>query len=232
MLGRAFEDKGKKSPYTSIYFPAHTYRVAQGANLYTTGLAMLVHNDLVVQRHNAHSPHDITHRGADKARSAKQTRICAHLRIGGEEGIHLFNTHLSLPTPFAREFWTTGDRMGHGPNQLKEAQKLIQFIQKESGGERFVVMGDFNSNPGSPVYQMLTESAGLVDAQAKLQKASIADLRAWPTAGFMQIRMHLDHMFGGPGVQWLDLEESHPFGDKDGRFHGLSDHVPWVARLA
>jgi hypothetical protein len=32
-------------------------------------------------------------------------------------------------------------------------------------------------------------------------------------------------------VEGVDLHESHPFGDRAGRFHGLSDHVPLVARL-
>jgi endonuclease/exonuclease/phosphatase family metal-dependent hydrolase len=232
LMEAQFAARGQVSPYRAFYFPAHQYKLSARANIYTTGLAVIVRDGVIVERHNADRPHDITHRGLEQVKRAKQTRICAHLRLGGEHGLHLFNTHLSLPSPFAREFWTTGDRMGHGPNQLLEVEKLLAFVKEQSRGEPFVIMGDFNSNPGSPVYRFVTEGAGLVDAQAKLQKASISELRAWPTAGFMQLRMHLDHLFSSPGVHWLDVQESHPFGDKKGRFHGLSDHVPWVARLA
>jgi hypothetical protein len=55
-------------------------------------------------------------------------------------------------------------------------------------------------------------------------------LRHWPTAGFMRLRMHLDHVLSGRGIDWLDFDESHPFGDTTSLFHGLSDHVPLVAR--
>jgi hypothetical protein len=47
----------------------------------------------------------------------------------------------------------------------------------------------------------------------------------------MHMRMHLDHIFSGPGVRWLDTEETHPFGDPRSRFHGLSDHKPLIARF-
>lgn len=231
MLTAAFEVRGKACPYEAFYFRAHTYRFTSNANLYTTGLAMLVRRELVIERHNAHAPHEITHRFLEGAGKTKQTRICAHLRLGGDHGLHVFNTHLSLPTPFAKQFWTHSDRMGYGPNQFAEVQTLLKFIQRESNGERFVVMGDFNSSPGSPVYQYLTEQVGLLDLQARVQKKTPEELRAWPTAGFMNLRMHLDHIFASKGVDAVDLDESHPFGDRSGKFHGLSDHVPLVARL-
>ncbi len=231
-LEEAFVELGRANPYHAIYYPAHKYRLAGKANIYTTGLAMLVRDGLTVLQHNAHQPHDITHRANRRLGGAKQTRICAHLRLGGAHGLHVFNTHLSLPTPFAKEFWSGGDRMGHGPNQLHEARKLLEFVRAESDGEPFVVLGDFNSSPGSPVYRFLVEEGGLVDAQAALQRCDVATLREWPTAGFMRLRMHLDHVFGSPGVHFLDVSDSHPFGDRKGRFHGLSDHVPWVARLS
>jgi len=229
-LDAAFEAQGRACPYEAIYFRAHAYRVSASANLYTTGLAMLVRKGLVIERHNAHAPHHITHRYVERAGRAKQTRICAHLRLGGAHGLHIFNTHLSLPTPFARSFWNGPDRMGYGPNQLAEVQTLLRFIQREAQGQRFVVMGDFNASPGSPVYQCLVD-AGLRDLQACAQHKDCQALRAWPTAGFMRLRMHLDHAFAAPGVEVVDLEGSHPFGLRDGRFHGLSDHVPLVMRV-
>jgi len=231
VLTACFEARGLCCPYEAFYFRAHAYKVSASSNLYTTGLAILVRQGLLVERHNAAAPHEITHRFLERAGRAKQTRICAHLRLGGDHGLHIFNTHLSLPTPFSREFWTGSDRMGYGPNQLAEVQTLLGFIRRESQGERFVVVGDFNSSPGSPVYRFLGEEAGLCDLQANVQHKSAEELRAWPTAGFMNLRMHLDHIFASPGVLGVDLEESHPFGDRAGRFHGLSDHVPLVARV-
>ena len=56
--------------------------------------------------------------------------------------------------------------------------------------------------------------------------------RGFPTAGFMHLRMHLDHVFGSPGVRWLDMQDTRPFGDPSSPFHGLSDHMPLVARFA
>ena len=50
----------------------------------------------------------------------------------------------------------------------------------------------------------------------------------WPTAGFMNLRMHLDHMFSGEGLRWLDFDDTHRFGQRNGVFRGLSDHVPIV----
>ena len=61
-------------------------------------------------------------------------------------------------------------------------------------------------------------------------KLSLEDLSSWPTAGFMRMRMHLDHVFAGGGLRWLDFDDTHPFGDASAPFHGLSDHVPMVAR--
>jgi hypothetical protein len=56
------------------------------------------------------------------------------------------------------------------------------------------------------------------------------ELAKWPTAGFMRMRMHLDHVFGGPGLRWIDFDDTHPYGDRSTRFHGLSDHMPMVGR--
>jgi endonuclease/exonuclease/phosphatase family metal-dependent hydrolase len=224
--------RGIACPYEPFYFRAHTYRFTASANLYTTGLAMLVNRELIIDRHNAHAPHDITHRSLEIASGAKQTRICAHMRLGGARGLHVFNTHLSLPTPFSRQFWSGSDRMGYGPNQLVEVQTLARFIQRESNGERHVVVGDFNSLPGSPVYRYLTEDCGLIDLQARITRQEPDVLKQWPTAGFMNLRMHLDHVFASEGVKAIDLDETHAFGDRAGRFHGLSDHVPLVVRVA
>jgi hypothetical protein len=43
--------------------------------------------------------------------------------------------------------------------------------------------------------------------------------------------MHLDHIFSGGPLHWLDMNDTAPFGDPTCRFHGLSDHVPLIARF-
>jgi endonuclease/exonuclease/phosphatase family metal-dependent hydrolase len=225
----------RSDAYEAYYFPAHAYAVAKRANVYTTGLAVLALRDLSVDRHNATEPEDITHRRSHALRKLKQTRICAHVRFRRKghagETIDVFNTHLSLPSSMAREFWTSGARLGFGKNQLEEAKNLARFIEKERKSDRFVVVGDFNAHPGSPVYTWLTSELGYVDPFARLHRMSDSDLRSWPTAGFMRLRMHIDHVLSGKGLEWLDFDDTHPFGDRTSPFHGLSDHAPIVGRF-
>lgn len=234
MLSAALREVGAPDEYEAYYFPAHAYRIAENTHAYTTGLAILAHADFVVDHHNAETPHDITHRRLHPIRRFKQTRICAHLRFRARAGPHrtieVFNTHLSLPSALTREFWTKPQRLGWGPNQLEEARNLARFVERERGSDRFVVVGDFNSLPGSPVYRYLVDERGWADAFAQRYRLSDEELVSWPTAGFMRMRMHLDHVFSGPGMRWLDFDDTHPFGDRTAPFHGLSDHVPMVAR--
>ncbi|MBZ4330744.1 endonuclease/exonuclease/phosphatase family protein [Corallococcus sp. AS-1-12] len=229
-----FALQGRDMPYEAFYFRAHHYKVGE-LSLYTTGLAMLVNTrTLQVDRHNVAAPEHITHHHVQGLKERKQSRICAHMRVfrrSDQRAFHVFNTHLSLPTPFAREFWATRDKMGCGVNQIHEAKKLAGFIGLHAKEEPFVVCGDFNSPPSSPVFRYLTGDAHLTCAQAAVGQINPALSRAFPTAGFMHMRMHLDHLFSGGGVSWLDTEETRPFGDLTSRFHGLSDHVPLIARF-
>lgn len=220
---------GKRTRYTAYYFPAHSYRLTARTNIYTTGLAVLASDAFEVSHHNAERPHDITHRRSVK--NLKQTRICAHVSFKHASGatIDVFNTHLSLPGLFYKEFWTSEARMGFGPNQLEEAKTLANFVQRERRSDHYIVAGDFNSLPGSPVDKYLREERGLVDAFAKVQRCSVREARAWPTAGFLNLRMHLDHVYSSEKLDWLDFAETHPFGHR-GAFAGLSDHVPLIAR--
>ena len=55
--------------------------------------------------------------------------------------------------------------------------------------------------------------------------------REFPTAGFLSLRMHLDHLFCNGKVHWLDLDGTLPFGDRRNPFHGKSDHVPLIGRF-
>jgi endonuclease/exonuclease/phosphatase family metal-dependent hydrolase len=230
-LGDAFAAAGKPCPYKAFYFRAHAYGPSR-LPVYTTGLAMLVHlGRLQVIGHNQDQPHQIHHSGIVLWKNQKQTRICAHLTVAhGGRPVHLFNTHLSLPSPFAREFWAMREKMGYGRNQLKEAESLASFVKRHAADDPYLVCGDFNSAPGSPVYRYLTSDAGFRGAQETLGLIDLRSPRAFPTAGVARLRMHLDHFFAGPSVRWLDMEGTQPFGDKSSPFHGLSDHVPLIVR--
>ncbi|HEY3820424.1 MAG TPA: endonuclease/exonuclease/phosphatase family protein [Polyangiaceae bacterium] len=235
MLSVSLSDAGTSDAFEAYYFPAHAYRLSQRTKVYTTGLAILAHRDFTVDHHNAETPHDITHRRLHAVRRIKQTRICAHVRFRHRTQrafgpIDVFNTHLSLPSTLSRAFWMEPRRMGWGLNQLEEAKNLARFVEKERASDRFVVVGDFNSLPGSPVYQHLVAGPAWVDAFAHRYKLNVDELVSWPTAGFMRMRMHLDHVFTGRGIRWLDFDETHPYGDRTAAFHGLSDHMPMVGR--
>jgi endonuclease/exonuclease/phosphatase family metal-dependent hydrolase len=229
-LERAFAERGM--PYEAFYFRAHAYKLRQ-TPLYTTGLAVLVEREhLRVDKHNVESPEHITHHHVERWKDAKQTRICAHMElVDGGRKFHIFNTHLSLPTPFAREFWQRGHKMGFGRNQLHEARALAGFIKLRAGNEPFLLCGDFNSSPGSPVFQFLTNEAGCTCAQLSLGHIDGCAPRAFPTAGVMRLRMHLDHLFSGNGVEWVDLDGTTRYGDRRAPFHALSDHVPMIGRF-
>ncbi len=233
MLSSALTAAEKPDAYDAYYFPAHAYRLSARTHVYTTGLAILAHSAFAIDHHNAEMPHDITHRRLHPIKRFKQTRICAHVRFRHRTQktsapIDVFNTHLSLPSALSRAFWTEPRRLGWGPNQLEEARNLVRFVERERQSDRFVVVGDFNALPGSPVYECLREH-GWVDAFAQRYRMTLEELVSWPTAGFMALRMHLDHVFTGRGLRWVDFDDTHPFGDPTGRFHGLSDHMPIVA---
>ncbi len=228
-LERAFAERGQVCPYEAFYFRAHTYRLMKNLNVYTTGLAVLVDmRRLKVDAHNVEAPAHITHHHILKVKDRKQTRICAHMRLRTAAGtpLHVFNTHLSLPTPFNRNFWATRAKMGYGPNQLHEARTLVAFVRRHAADDPFIVCGDFNAPPGSPVYRLL-EDEGLVCAEGACGLVG-DDPRSFPTAGFMHLRMHLDHIFSG-GVTWCDCSGTKRFGDRSSPFVGLSDHVPLIS---
>lgn len=229
-LGAALEKLARPERYHAYYFPAHVYRLTSSTNIYTTGLAVIARDTFHVSHHNASSPHDITHRV--RAKGLKQTRICAHVALERDDGatVDVFNTHLSLPSVFSKEFWTGDLRMGFAPNQLAEAKTLAEFIEREKRSENYFVAGDFNALPGSPVDRFLQEERGLVDAFRHVRKLSLSDARAFATAGFLNLRMCLDHLYSPPHLEWVDFEGTAAFGETS-EFDGLSDHVPLIGRF-
>lgn len=228
-LTHTFRQRGLVNPYRAWYFPAHVYGVG-AFKLYTTGLAILVNSQkLNVISDNGAQPHRITHLPPRLSRM-KQTRIAAHLHLENPEGkrFHLFNTHLSLPSFWAREFWSQPAKMGFGVNQIAEASAVAQYAQATAKSEPYLIVGDFNTAPATPVYEQLTRNQGLVGAQEFLRQIDLKNPAAFSTAGFMHLRMHLDHVFGR-GVEFSDLQDTRSFSDVQNRFAGLSDHVPIVA---
>ncbi|MBL8919085.1 MAG: endonuclease/exonuclease/phosphatase family protein [Myxococcaceae bacterium] len=228
-LEATMQRRGVPMPYSAFYFPAHVYGVGP-LKVYTTGLAILVNQQTVnVLKGNSDQPFDITHRTERTIRRIKQTRIAAHLHLEDTKGhaFHLFNTHLSLPTPWAKEFWSQKVKMGHGKNQLTEARAVSDYAKHVAHREPYLIVGDFNSAPATPVYELLTREAKLQGAQEVLKQIDAGRPDSFSTAGFMQLRMHLDHIFGR-GVEFADLRDTHAFGDEVSRFHGLSDHVPLI----
>lgn len=232
-LDAALERAARSERYGGFYFPAHSYRMGP-AKLYTTGLAILVREDLEVDNDHGHSPHDITHRRFKLTAKLKQSRVCAHVRVLDHGGTlyDIFNTHLSLPAFFARSTWSGPGRMGWGENQLAEVDALAAFVERRAVSDRFVLVGDFNALPGSAVYVRIQHRLSVHDAFARALETPPEVLRVrWPTCGFLHYRMRLDHVFTGPGLRGSSFAGSHRFGDRDGHFHGLSDHVPIIGVL-
>lgn len=214
--------------YEAHYYPAHVYGPAVRP-VYTTGLAILVRKSLrVIALHST----DITQREGYLFPSFKQTRLCAHLRLAhpGLGEVDLFNTHLSLPQAFAKRFWERSDKMGHGENQLAEIDALLAFVDRVRGSGGLVLAGDFNSGPGSPVMKRVV-AKGLRHGLSHTHGLDEAGLRAFPTAGFMHLRMHIDHAFTSEDLVFEEFHETFPFGKGEGLFAGLSDHMPLVGTL-
>ena len=66
-------------------------------------------------------------------------------------------------------------------------------------------------------------------AAAALAERAITDL---PFSRSPQRLRRLDHVFGGNGVRFEDMEGTAHFDDRSSPFYGLSDHAPLLARLA
>jgi endonuclease/exonuclease/phosphatase family metal-dependent hydrolase len=103
----------------------------------------------------------------------------------------------------------------------------LNYIKKTKGEAPFIVCGDFNAWPKSPVYEMLIARGQLADIRVLLNE----EKEDFVTAGFMNLRLHLDHIFSSGGIHWKDMAGTHGFGDLASPFHGLSDHIPLIAQF-
>ena len=122
--------------------------------------------------------------------------------------------------------------MGWGKNQLAEAQAVAEFATAARSESPVILVGDFNSLPTSPTYAFMVQQAGLVDAYAQFAGLTPEQLVRIPTAGFLTMRMRLDHVFCSPDVRFTEVHESRGFDDLHSAFRGLSDHMPIVGTLA
>ena len=185
-------------------------------------------------QHNSETPFDITHRRFPSLARWKQTRVCGHVRIRHPDWglIDLFNTHLSLPAFLTRDILSYTRQLGYGLNQLKEAKSLLSFIEasRESGCSPLLV-GDFNSVPGSAVHELITRKHQLRDVVGEQSASGEGRSREFSTAGLLGLRLPIDYIFSNRRFDWLDVDGTHSFGEQAGYFHGLSDHVPLVGRF-
>jgi endonuclease/exonuclease/phosphatase family metal-dependent hydrolase len=229
-LNHWLEMGGRKERFEGRYFPSHRYSVGRSPSLYTTGLAMLVSDEWQIE--GSEGSMDVTHRRISMLRRLKQTRICAHLHLrhrhSGAE-LELFNTHLSLPQFLSWSSIKYPSRMGYAPNQLLEIFNVLDFIASFPLSPNVILTGDFNSLPGSPVYEQVLSSGLFIDALDSLHSFDTDAYRASPSAGFMSLRMHLDYVFSSPNIEWLDFDHTHPH-DRSHAFTGLSDHSPIIGR--
>ncbi|MEM1025526.1 MAG: endonuclease/exonuclease/phosphatase family protein [Myxococcota bacterium] len=206
--------------YRAHHQLAHRYGLRR-LPLYTTGLAWLVRGDVEVLDRDHR---EVTHRRARSVSALKQSRLCMHLRVDwAGQPIDLFNTHISLPAFFSPRTYRGPARMGWGFNQEREIESVARFVEERVSSDRFLLMGDFNSLPESPVDERLQQALGV-------RNPFPYEASTWPTAGFLHLRMRLDHVFAGPGLCLEDHSGSHPFGAPS-RWRGLSDHVPLVGRF-
>lgn len=219
--------------FRSAYFASHRYAITRNSSLYTTGLGMLVADSLAVEVSESSPPVDITHRRLRATSRWKQTRICAHLRVRDRDSgqcMDIFNTHLSLPQFLTWRAMAFTRQMGYGDNQLLELDNVLSFIKQARTCDHLVLMGDFNSLPGSPVYEGVLGCGMFADPVAAHFDLGVEDYRLFPSAGFMNLRMHLDYLFASPSFEWLDFAGTHPFGARECGFFGLSDHAPIIGR--
>lgn len=226
----------------SLEVGGHVYQgeffAAQGHHklmpLYSTGLAILYRSTLEQVDHNAYAPHDITHRRLKRLARMKQKRICAWSRFRDPQGsqFDLFNTHLSLPAFLQRHTeGSTGGRFGEADNQVQEVERVLDFMGRHGDPSSSILVGDFNALPGSRVYERVLEEGPLRDAHATFLGAEPTAMRRMPSAGFMNLRYRLDHIFSGPSVRFSNFHHTRPY-DRAHPWRALSDHAPIACRFS
>ena len=212
-LERAFAELGKPFPYDGFYFRAHANRIRK------------------VQHHHPRPRHPGEHPAA--ARRIAQRRLAPphHAPPRGALPRPQAGAHLR-PHPRGRPVRAPAPRLQHphlAAHPLRP--RLLDPSGQDGLGPEPAPRGpDAGRLRGAPrrgralrglrrlqlgararrCSGYLTEEAGFRSAQQDLGLLDPDDAKGWPTAGFMRMRMHLDHLFFGNGVRFLDLDGSAP----------------------
>ena len=141
--------------------------------------------------------------------------------------------------------WTAAEGVVYDDLDADEREEFELMADRGEFLEHAMVFGNHYGTPRAPVEALLIQgrdvlfdvdwqgaralrAAGCSDAFGAYHEWDEETLVNWPTAGFMNMRMHLDHVFCSDALRWLHFDGSHKFGQKNGTFRGLSDHVPIV----
>ena len=73
-------------------------------------------------------------------------------------------------------------------------------------------------------------SGDFKDAQAHLLNATPAEMNGIASAGFMNFKARIDHVFSGEQIEFSSFEHTAPYG-KAHPWRKLSDHSPLVGRF-
>ena len=124
-------------------------------------------------------------------------------------------------------FYTTHfDHRGEQARQ-ESARLLLQKTNEQAEGHPVIVTGDFNSNPRSVPYQLLTQGEGLRDALEISELPSVGPHRSF--SGFAVTDSlpgdRIDYIFVSP--TWTVRRHAIIASFSEGRFP--SDHLPVVA---
>jgi len=156
---------------------------------------------------------EVPSRGWDAAYPRTVTRVVLRDRRGGEV-LDVRNTHFDHVGVVARE-------------QCARLVAAMPPVEVDGAEVRVVLMGDFNTGPGTRPYEILV-GAGLADAR------TVSPVVFGPAGSFNDFDIAsdndgvaIDHIFIGPG---LAVER---FGVPTDSFGGrvISDHFPLVADL-
>ena len=222
--------------YEAYYFPAHAYRLsARHQAVHDGARHPRALRTSSVDHHNAESPHDITHRRLHAIRRIKQTRICAHLRFrhrsGAPSSPSTSSTRISAcrapcraSSGRSRGAWAgvpTSSRRRE-PREVRRARarerplRRGRRLQRAAGLARLPVPGR-RARVGRRLRPPLQASRGGADELAHRGLHAHADAP--------RPRVH-----GARACAGSTSTTPIPSAIATAPFHGLSDHVPMVAR--
>ena len=104
----------------------------------------------------------------------------------------------------------------------------MRFVEQERASDRFVVVGDFNALPGSPVYQHLVGTDARLDRRLRPALQARRSTSCELAHGGLHAHAHAPRpRLRRPGHRWLDFDDTHPFGDRTARSTGCRTTCRW-----